>query len=98
MTDWLADQIWPEFHFTTSRSAITQPLIIPCIYLFIYLLMVCFMMPSTEFSGKMINELERMWNKAVMAYLKALSWHSLAATKENHEKPHDSQCPSSDLN
>jgi hypothetical protein len=45
MTDWLVDQIWPEFHFTTSRSAPTQPLI-QCVYLFIYFFMVNLMMLS----------------------------------------------------
>jgi hypothetical protein len=98
MTDWLVHKIWPGFHFTTSRSVPTQPLI-PFI-LFIYGLFYDAVRSSdsTEFSGRIINELERMWKEAVMAYLKTLSWHSPAETEENHEKPQDSQCPSSDLN
>jgi hypothetical protein len=33
------------------------------------------------------NELERMWEEAVMAQFKVISWHSPGGTDENHEKP-----------
>jgi hypothetical protein len=35
----------------------------------------------------MSRELESIWNEAVMAYFKVLSWHLLGETKENHEIP-----------
>jgi hypothetical protein len=34
----------------------------------------------------MINELERIWEKVVIAYLKGLSHHLSVLTEENHEK------------
>jgi hypothetical protein len=38
-------------------------------------------------NGRMIDELEMMWNKVVMTCFKVLVWHLRGGTEENFKKP-----------
>jgi hypothetical protein len=45
------------------------------------------------------DELEEIWDKAVMALCKIFSQNLYSVTEENHYKPHhDSRCPTRNLN